>query len=180
MGYWSIVIVMLVAVGIIFALCPFNSTVDGALAIISILTTIVVGIGIVNSLELYNIQEKVSKIDSINNRAEQIASRSSILFMMTHGTIYLNNDPKKSLHYFIMGFASAAKKGETDYATTCIAWSENALKRISSQDLNSLVKSGFFNNDIETINEVKRTKMYRKFKKRIQKIQASITPPATT
>lgn len=71
MRYIVILTCLLASVGIVWALCTFNSTADGALTIISILATLIVGISEVNSLEVAALKDKISDIEKIKKRQLQ-------------------------------------------------------------------------------------------------------------
>ena len=168
MRYIVILTCLLASVGIVWALCPFNSTADGALTIISILATLIVGISVVNSLEVAALKDKILEIEKIRKRTEQISKRTSVLFHITNGNIYLKDNPLKAISHYLSGFIIASEHEEPDYAEEALSRAEIACaKFMKSNQKASLILSGL-KPKLDEMSNLKGKKGFRPFKKRVK------------
>lgn len=170
MRYFVILTCLLASVGIVWALCPFNSTADGALTIISILATLIVGISVVNSLEVAALKDKVSDIEKIKKDSYKTSKKTSILFHITNGNIYFKDKPLIAMGYYLSALILALKINEPDYAEESLQRAENAYARFMKTKQNTFLSQNEITAKFNDIVNLKRKPGYRPFKKRINQL----------
>lgn len=114
---------------------------DGALTLISICVTLIVGLSVVDSLAVYNMHKRIEKLTEKQKELEAqecrlkeaIAEQAVTSFVSTHvswGLTFINMQPYTSFRYFVKGLEKALENNYTKGMRNCLNCMEQVPKVI--------------------------------------------------
>lgn len=114
---------------------------DGALTLISICVTLIVGLSVVDSLTVHNMHKRMEKLAEKQKELEtqeirlkeEIAEQAVTSFVSTYvswGLALINTQPFTSFGYFIKGLEKALEKNYTKGISNCLNCMEQVPKVI--------------------------------------------------
>lgn len=156
---------------------------SSALSLISICTTLIVGVSVVDVVRLEKLEKKIDElkelrrdVDKQKNELEELRDNANIALDANWGFTLVSVKPQTAVVQLWKAIEKSFKKEDTKRANTCISVLENVIKIIEkdNQIKQELRKETDGHVPIEITESLEYSSLYDTFKSRLEKILQKI------
>lgn len=154
-----------------------TTTADGALTIITICVTIIVGVSVIDTLTIHNLEKKIEKLTE--KQVEFEAKEKSLNSMMVDQKINTNISlgvglvnwlPFTSFSYFVKGLEKALETNNTNGISNCLLCMENVPKVIKRSNIKDFDDKAKKKGIPQISEESRRMEAYKLIYSRVEKV----------
>jgi len=160
-----------------FFACGVSASVEnGALALIGICATLIVGISIVNEVRMHELEKKFKKIEEVEKNLEYLRVHSNIAMRMSWGFAYMSKMPCTAFLEFENAYKRALKSNDMHWIDATLQCMEEIVKIKKSEKSRIEEREALSKRKIkaEVPDEIQEIKAYKAFKNRTKKIYSDM------
>ena len=147
---------------------------SGALTLISICATLVVGVSFVNVFEdkMAKYESEIEELEKLQCKLDKMRRKSHILFHHTWGLAFIDKQPYHALEEFWCAFLLAAKEDDIKRAKSCLENAKMVAEEIKEGKKNQAeVRDSFDNIDrFQILEELRKSKVYFAYSDKIEEL----------
>lgn len=161
-----------------FFTCGVSVSVEnGALALIGICATLIVGVSVVNEVRMRELEKKLKKIDEVEKNLEYLRVHSNIAMRMSWGFAYMSKMPYTAFREFENAYKHALKSNDMHWIDATLQCMEEIvrIKKDSEDNIKKREESSKRKINSEVPKEIQEIKAYKAFKDRTEKIYSEMS-----
>lgn len=135
-GYLIIISLLALALSIMaFFGCSVSVTLEGgALALISICATLIVGVHILDSVRISQMEQKLKELSKIKEDLEGLRANSNIALNITWGLVFLKDNLFNSFKHFVKAYSIAIAENDAKRVRTCKQCLDKWKEKMEKED----------------------------------------------
>lgn len=161
-----------------FFTCGVSVSVEnGALVLIGICATLIVGVSVVNEVRMCELEKKLKKIDEVEKNLEYLRAHSNIAMRMSWGFSYMSKMPYTAFREFENAYKHALKSNDMHWIDATLQCMEEIvrIKKDSEESIRKREEASKEKIKAEVPKEIQERNAYKAFKDRTKRIYSEMS-----